>query len=224
MIHRGRTPPTRHALLRVKHRATRVSTAIDLLTRKRQALVNELFRTARPVLAAREAIEWQSAVAFGALLRAEADRGSAFLQSISLPLRELEVELRLTDEWGLPGAEIVAHDPIRRAPHERGMTVGASGPAALATAEAFEELTALLLDAASRELLIRRLARALADTSHRVNLLERRVKPDLVADIARIESMLEEREREEQLRHRWLQIGSREKRSSNNATVVIGSS
>lgn len=217
MSGRERTPPTRHALLRVRHRATRVSTAIDLLTRKCQALVNELFRTARPVLAAREAIEWQSAVAFASLLRAEADRGNVFLKAISLPLRELEVELRRTDEWGLPGAEIVAHDPIRRAARERGMPVGASGPAALATAEAFEELTVLLLDAVSRELLIRRLARALAETSRRVNLLERRVMPQLAEDIARIESTLEEREREEQLRHRRLQTNSRARRGSRMA-------
>ncbi|MBW2292997.1 MAG: hypothetical protein JRG94_11915 [Deltaproteobacteria bacterium] len=65
-------------------------------------------------------------------------------------------------------------------------------------------MTELLLDTASREILIRRLARALAETSRRVNLLERRVAPGLTAEATRIEATLEEREREEQLRYRRL--------------------
>jgi len=197
-------PPTRHALLRAKRRLERVRNASELLTCKRSALVNELFKTARPVLEAREAIEWQAAVAYFALVHAEADRGPAFLRALSLPLREIEVDLRVTEAFGLPAAEILAHDPVRRAPNERGMAAGSAGPAVSATADEFERLTALLLDSASRELLMRRLARSLAETSRRVNLLERRVGPQLTGEITRIEFTLEEREREEQNRYRRL--------------------
>jgi H(+)-transporting ATP synthase subunit D len=199
-----RTPPTRHALLRMGRRLERVRTAAELLSRKRSALVNELFRTARPVLDAREAIEWQAAVAYAALLHAAADRGHPTLHALSIPLRELGVELRPTEAWGLPGAEIVARDAVRRSGNERGAALGAAGPAPAAAAGEFEALTELLLDAASRELLIRRLAHALAETSRRVNLLERRVAPQLSSEMKRIASTLEEREREEQLRYRRL--------------------
>jgi H(+)-transporting ATP synthase subunit D len=199
-----RSPPTRHALLRVRRRLERVRTAAELLTRKRKALVSELFRTARPVLDAREAIEWQSAFAYAVLLQAEADRGSSLLAAFARPIREIGVELTHEMVWGLPCAEIVAHDPVRRAASERSILPGASGPAAVAAADAFERLTQLLLDATSRELRIRRLAHALAETSRRVNLLERRVAPTLADEMARIESTLEEREREEQLRYRRL--------------------
>jgi V/A-type H+-transporting ATPase subunit D len=199
-----RTPPTRHALLRVGRRLERVRTAAELLTRKRSALVNELFRTARPVLDAREAIEWQAAVAYSTLLHAEADRGHALLHAFSMPMRELQVELRPTQAWGLAGAAIVARDRVRRSAVERSAAPGPAGPAATATATEFEVLTELLLDAASRELLIRRLAHALAETSRRVNLLENRVAPRLASEIKRIGSTLEEREREEQLRYRRL--------------------
>ena len=199
-----RTAPTRHALLRLDRRLERVGTAAELLSRKRSALVNELFRTARPVLDAREAIEWQAAVAYAALLDAEADRGHSSLQALAIPVRELQVELRATEAWGLPGAAIVARDPVRRSAGERGANAGSAGPAAMATATEFESLAELLLDAASRELLIRRLARALAETSRRVNLLERRVAPGLAREIKRIGSTLKEREREEQLRYRRL--------------------
>ena len=198
------TPPTRHNLLRVRRRLERVRTAAELLTRKRSALVNELFRTAKPVLDAREAAEWQAAIAFSALLHAQADRGQPLLRALALPEHEIHVDLRLTESWGLPAADIVGHDPVRRAPADRGVACGSAGPAAVSAASEFEALTELLLDTASRELLIRRLARALAETSRRVNLLERRVAPGLAAEMTRIESTLEEREREEQLRYRRL--------------------
>jgi H(+)-transporting ATP synthase subunit D len=199
-----RAPSTRHALLRGRRRLERVRTAAELLTRKRKALVGELFRAARPVLEGREAIEWQSAVAYASLLQAEADRGPALLAAFAQPVDEIGIELAHEEVWGLPAAEIVAHDPVRRPALERGFPAGAGGPAAIETADAFERLTQLLLDAASRELRIRRLAHALAETSRRVNLLERRVAPALAREQARIASTLEEREREEQLRYRRL--------------------
>jgi len=187
-----------------------VRTAAELLTRKRKALVSELFRAARPVLDAREAIEWQSAVAYAALLQAEADRGSPLLRALAQPIREIGIELGHEEVWGLPCAEIVSHDPVRRPASARGFVSGAAGPAAIAAADAFERLTQLLLDATSRELRIRRLADALAETSRRVNLLERRVAPALAAEMARIGSTLEEREREEQLRYRRLLTPSKQ--------------
>jgi H(+)-transporting ATP synthase subunit D len=204
MIAPRRIPPTRHALLRTGRRLQRVRTAAELLTRKRSALVNELFKSARPVLDAREAIEWQAAVAYSVLLQAEADRGQLLLRAFSMPLRDLHVELRETEAWGLPAAEIVARDPVRRRAAERNVAPSATGPAATGAADEFEVLTELLLDTASRELLMRRLAHALAETSRRVNLLERRVAPGLVGEIKRIASTLEEREREEQVRYRRL--------------------
>lgn len=156
------------------------------------------------MLDAREAIEWQSAVAHAALLQAEADRGSPLLQAFAQPIREIAIELGHEEVWGLPCTEIVAHDPVRRPAAERDFPPGASGLAAVEAADAFEHLTQLLLDATSHETRIRRLADALAETSRRVNLLERRVAPALAADVARIASTLEEREREEQLRYRRL--------------------
>jgi len=178
-----------------------VSTAAELLTRKRKALVSELFRAARPVLDARDAVEWQSAVAYMALLRAQGDRGSTLLAAMARPIRELHVELADEEIWGLPVSDVVGHDPVSRPAQERSFTPAEGGPAATAAAEAFERLTELLLDATSRELRIRRLAHALAETSRRVNLLERRVAPRLAAERDRIAATLEEREREEQLRY-----------------------
>ncbi|HEU5041135.1 MAG TPA: V-type ATP synthase subunit D, partial [Gemmatimonadales bacterium] len=74
-----------------------------------------------------------------------------------------------------------------------------SGAAATATG-AFEELAELLLDAANREALLRRLGEALNRTSRQVNTLERRLEPALRAHLTSIHRTLDEREREEHLR------------------------
>ena len=62
----------------------------------------------------------------------------------------------------------------------------------------------LLLDAASTELLLRRLAEALARTSRQVNTLENRVAPGLSGEIHRVRALLEEREREDHTRLKHL--------------------
>ena len=56
-----RSPPTRHELMRLKRRIERVRTASDLLSRKRKALVEELFRIARPAIDARRELERRAA-------------------------------------------------------------------------------------------------------------------------------------------------------------------
>lgn len=199
-----RTPPTRHELRRVERRLERVRTATELLVRKRRALVNELFRTAGPVLDDRQQIEARSAEASAALREAEAVHGHTRLRALALPGREIEVELRPVEIWGVPSAEIVDHDPVRRSVADRAMAAGSAGPAVAAAADGFETLTEAVLEAASRELLIRRLVRALEETSQRIHLLERRLAPALSSEMDRIEATLEEREREDQMRYRRL--------------------
>jgi H(+)-transporting ATP synthase subunit D len=110
------------------------------------------------------------------------------------------VELRANQVWGVAVAEILRHAAVRRNAAERGMPPGATGAAALQAADEFEDLAELLLEAANRETLLRRLGDAVARTSRQVNTLERRVSPDLTSTIVRIRRALDEREREEHLR------------------------
>lgn len=61
---------------------------------------------------------------------------------------------------------------------------GLTAAAAPAAADHFERLVGLLLDAASTELLLRRLASGLARTTPQANPLKRRVAPELAREIA----------------------------------------
>jgi V/A-type H+-transporting ATPase subunit D len=85
-------------------------------------------------------------------------------------------------------------------PGGSGHVAGSHGPADRSGCGRFEALLELLLDAASAELLLRRLAGALTRTSRQVNTLERRVAPERGSAVRQVRAQLEEREREDHTR------------------------
>ncbi len=201
--------PTRSNLLRLRRRLGRVRKGIELLTRKRQALVRELFSVATPAIAARSRVEAEAAEAWPALLEALSAEGPDALERLGLPRRQLEVEVTATESWGVTAAIVQRLSPVRRSLAGRAQAPGLTRPGAAMASDRFESLVEQLLDAASAELRLRRLAEALGRTSRQVNTLERRVAPQLGADVGRIRAVLEEREREDAIRLRRLLAGRR---------------
>jgi H(+)-transporting ATP synthase subunit D len=199
----GRLPPTRSALVLGQRRAARLVKGAQLLRRKREALVTELLRLARPASEARARIAERTDLACRVLLRALSVHGRSGLRALGWPLRELFMEIRTSQVWGVTVHEVASRDPVRRSLAARGTSPGSAAPATLA-AEEFEILADLLLDAAPRELVLRRLGAALAQTTRQVNTLEHRVTPALEARLGAIRRALEEREREEHTRLVWL--------------------
>jgi V/A-type H+-transporting ATPase subunit D len=177
-----------------------VAKGTALLRRKREALVAELFRLARPAATARVSIADRAQTAYPILLGALTEDGYAGLRALGWPSRELSVEIREAQVWGIAVAELLRRPPIRRTLAARGTPPPTASPVTSQTATAFEELTEMLLDAANREALLRRLGEALNRTSRQVNTLERRLGPALEAQRAGIRRTLDEREREEHLR------------------------
>lgn len=196
----ARPAATRQNLLALERRLEHVGKGTGLLRRKREALVAELFQLARPAVAARASIAAAGARAYPALLAALAGEGLDGLVAVGRPGRDLQVEIRAGQVWGIAVAEILGQPPLRRTPHARGVPPGAVAGATTEATAAFEELAELLLQAANRETLLRHLGEALARTSRQVNTLERRLQPALQADLAAIRRTLDEREREEHVR------------------------
>lgn len=211
----ARLAPTRLNLLRAGRRLERVRKGAALLRRKREALVTELFRLARPAAGARQLIEESARRGYAALLSALAVHGRASLRAASWPEHDLRVEIRSAQIWGIPVAHITSRPPLRRTAGARGLAPGQAGPATMVAADEFEQLTEMLLDAATREMLIRRLGEALARASRQVHTLERRLAPDLLTQMATVRRTLEEREREEHLRLKHL---TRKSASHNSET------
>lgn len=195
--------PTRSNLIRERRRLDRVLKGIDLLTRKRRALVAELFRVASPAIEAREKVLEEAATAYPALLAAAAMTGPG-LGPLGWPSRHLEVEVETAETWGVATGTVHRLAPVRRSLMGRGQAPGLTGLAPAGAADGFERLIEVLLDAASTELLLRRLADALARTSRQVNTLEQRVAPTLRSQIGRVRELLEEREREDHTRLKHL--------------------
>jgi V/A-type H+/Na+-transporting ATPase subunit D len=195
-----RAAPTRQNLLILQRRLERVGKGTGLLRRKREALVAELFRLARPAASARIAIAEHAARAYPMLLRALAREGLEGLRALGWPGRDVRVQIRSGQVWGLAVAEILRRPPIPRTPEARGVPPASTSGAAVEATTAFEELAETLLEAANREALLRRLGDALAHTSRQVNTLERRLQPSLRAALTTVRQTLDEREREEHLR------------------------
>lgn len=202
MSRRIRSTPTRLNLLRSRRRLERVQEGAELLRRKREALVRELLSHAHPAIDAREGIAREAASAYPALLDALAREGRAGVVASAEPLPEISVDVATTRLWGL-SVGTVQHAPVlRRGLQARGTSPPLTSPATIEAADRFETLAHLLLEAAPREMILRRLGRAVARTSRQVQALERRVEPALEDDITRIASILDEREREDHLRLR----------------------
>jgi V/A-type H+-transporting ATPase subunit D len=187
-------------MLRAVRRLERLSKGADLLRRKREALVTELFRLARPAADARTQIAAAARRAYPLLVGALAEHGLAGVRAIGWPARDLLVEVAPGSVWGVVVSRIVSRTPVARTLDARGTAPAGTGPATVRAATEFERLTELLLDAAPQEMLLRRLGEALAQTSRQVHTLERRLAPRLSEDIARVRRVLDEREREERLR------------------------
>jgi V/A-type H+-transporting ATPase subunit D len=199
-----RMAPTRMNLLRATRRLERMTKGIAVLRRKREALVSELFKIARPAADARADIGARAREAYAALLEALAVHGRPGLRALGWPGRDVAVELSGRSVWGVAVATIERRPPLQRTLGDRGVAPGSAGPAAVHAAAQFEALAESLVDAAPREMLIQRLGEALARTSRQVNTLERRLVPGLDAQMAGVGRALEEREREEHLRLKHL--------------------
>src|SRR5512145_1023084 len=195
-----RSSPTRMNLLRAARRLGQVTRGVGLLRRKREALVTELFKLARPAADARALIADAGLHAYPLLLAALSLHGRAGLRTLAWPERLLQVEVEGGSLWGIAVSRIVARPALVRTLAARGATPGLTGPAAAGAASAFERLADMLVEAAPREMLIRRLGEALAQTSRQVNTLERRLAPALDAAVTSMRRTLDEREREERLR------------------------
>lgn len=194
--------PTRLNLLRSRRRLERVREGADLLRRKREALVRELLAHARPAVDERERITGAAGVAYPLLFEALAHEGVAGVMATGEPLRDVDVTMRSSRVWGLPVASVARAPKLERHIEARGTAPGPTDPVAIEAAEAFETLAQLLIEAAPREVLMRRLGRAVAQTSRQVRALERRVEPALTGAVATMTNLLDEREREEHLRLR----------------------
>jgi vacuolar-type H+-ATPase subunit D/Vma8 len=216
-----RTSATRAAVLRDARRLDQVRRGAALLKKKRQSLVEELFRRARIAIDSREAIDAQSLRAWRSLLQALSSSGSDGLAPLGWPTREIDVELTAVELWGLHAVRLASRPPLVRSVAARGVLPDTGAAASHDAAREFELLLELLIDAAPQEQAVRRLGEALSRTTRLVNTLEQRVVVRLAARLAEMRRTLAEREREEHLRLKHLVAHRTPTGDSARATTAV---
>jgi vacuolar-type H+-ATPase subunit D/Vma8 len=207
----GAAPASRSSLLRAARRLHQVRRGAALLRRKRQSLVEELFARAKDAVTSRETIDAQARHAWPLVWRALCAAGSHGLRPLGWPTREIDVDVKPSDHWGIRTVDVLNRPALVRSLAARGIVPGPDDAVSHDAARQFEALIEQVLDAAPREHAMRRLGQALARTTRLVNTLEQRVAVRLGADVAAIQRTLAEREREEQVRTKRL-IARRQRR------------
>jgi V/A-type H+-transporting ATPase subunit D len=196
----ARLTPTRDNLLRARQQLSRVRRGADAVSRKRQALVDHLFRIARPAIDSRGEIARRVSDAAAVLLDAVAVHGVDAVRAVASPSRRIEVDVTPAQIWGVRVADVVPVERVRRTLDARGTPPGSTGRELVEAADAYEELVELLIASAASEIRVARLADAVASTSRQLRVLRERVEPRLASQISRVMHTLEEREREEHVR------------------------
>lgn len=193
---------TRSQLLAQRAQIELAALGCELLEDKRRALLVALREVAQGALAAREALERAAVAGRDALHEAEAVDGPAAVRSASWAADgELFLDADVTMIVGVE-VPLVTRRDVGRSVVERGYALVTTSPQVDRVAERFEDELDLIVELASKELRQQRLAEAIARTGRRANALRHVLLPRLRAQRARIELVLDEREREDRFRLR----------------------
>ncbi|MGQ9735696.1 MAG: V-type ATP synthase subunit D [Thermaceae bacterium] len=181
--------PTRMNLLQRRGQLRLAQKGVDLLKKKRDALVAEFFGLVKESLEARKALVAAAQEAYSALLLAGAFEGPERVQSLALGVPLVEgAEAEVENVWGSKVPRIKATFPE---------TALSEAPLVLEAQQAFRRYAEALLRVANTEIRLRKIGEEIRKTTRRVNALEQVVIPGIRGQIRFIQQVLEQRERED---------------------------
>ena len=191
---------TRMNLLQRRDQLRVAQQGVDLLKRKRDALVADFFKIVRESLAARERLAAACREAYVMLTLAKAWEGREALEAAALPARrDILVDIDIRNVWGTKIPEVTIAD-VRRPMMERGQNPVATSARTIESTGNFEEVLAAILAVAATEIKLRKIGEEIKKTTRRVNALEQVVIPRLRSETRYIASVLEQRAREDVFR------------------------
>ncbi len=185
--------PTRMNLLTRRGQLVMASRGVDLLEKKRDALVQEFFANVHEALEARRQLYADSHEAHRALMLAKAFDGPQTVESLSLgmPIR-FEAHAEVDNIWGTRVPRLA----IDVSPANT-MSPLAVGGRTIAAQAAFQRLCRVLVQVANTEARLRRIAEEIKKTARRVNALQQAVIPGLRYQIRTIQQALDQQEQED---------------------------
>ncbi|MCJ7653270.1 MAG: V-type ATP synthase subunit D [Actinobacteria bacterium] len=193
--------PTRSELLYRRQQIKLAVHGMDLLKKKRDALLREFLPIIDETMRLSLRLERATADAQQALAMAESVEGKIVLRSVSFATKgEVLVDISGTHVMGVPIPVIRKAETPIKTELKRGYSITGVGARIDQTAEKFEEIVDLMIESADIETRLRRLGEELQKTDRRVNALENTVIPELEEQVKFIFSSLDERAREDHFR------------------------
>lgn len=187
-------------LLQRKQQAKIATQGVDLLKRKRDALVADFFNIVRQALTAREQLTKISEEAYVMLALAKAWEGREALEAAAMAdRREVLVDIEVRNVWGTKIPEVAVKE-VRRTLLERGHNPTSTSLRTVESASNFEDVLHAILEVAATEIKLRKIGEEIKKTTRRVNALEQVVIPRLIGEIRFITAVLEQRAREDVFR------------------------
>ena len=166
---------------------------VDLLQKKRDALVREFFGLIHETLEARRQLNAAGQEAHMALFLAKAFDGPQEVEVLSLSVPVISnARAEVENVWGTRVPRLEVERP-------RGTTVSPLGVGGqtLAAQAAFRKLSEALLRVANTESRLRRIGEEIKKTARRVNALEQAVIPGIQSQIHYIQQVLDQQEQED---------------------------
>ncbi len=193
--------PTRTNLIRVKKELRFAREGYEILDRKREALTTELVRVAKEADTLQREVWALLETAYSALEKAQLTLGSDHVEWAALAAyKTVEVHLKLR---GIMGVAIPSIEAQGEPPKLLYSLSGTNASLDEAVA-AFREVLIKIPQLSMLSTAVWRLAHELRKTQRRVNALQHIFIPHYEATVEFIVSSLEEREREETFRLKWL--------------------
>lgn len=192
--------PTRMNLLQRQNQVKLAQQGVDLLKKKRDALVADFFNIVRRALAARQKLTASAEQSYTLLGLTKAVEGRETLEAVALAdPRRLEVGIETKNVWGTRIPTIASND-VKRSPLARNADPVSVSVRTIESADRFEDVVAALLEVAGTEITLRKIGEEIKKTTRRVNALEQVVIPRVRGEIRYIRDVLEQRAREDVFR------------------------
>lgn len=188
--------PTRSELINVKRKIQLSKSGYNLLKRKRDGLMYEIFQVLPKVKTIRQDLTERYRRAQEAIDTASAVEGALTIRSVAHSVGS-PPSVKLS-EHNIMGVRVprIESDKVRNALTERGYGIVGTSPAIDEAVDSYEALVEQIIVAAEYETAIKRLLDEVEKTKRRVNALEFKVLPDLEEVKTFIGFRLEEMERE----------------------------
>lgn len=188
--------PTRSELINVKRKIALSKSGYNLLKKKRDGLMYEIFAILPKVKSLRADLVKRYAAAHEAIQVASAVEGTIAVRSVAYTVSQPpKITLREHNIMGVRVPKITASS-VRHPLSERGYGLVGTSPAIDEAVGSFEALVEQIIVAAELETAIKRLLDEVEKTKRRVNALEFKVLPELDEIKSFIALRLEEMERE----------------------------